>query len=217
MTIKNLTEKLKYHFVDSTAVMTITNPVMAALETSPLVGMTNDVSMNARMLGTTLTYLGLGSLYAKGRDLSKRIFHITPETTEKTKQVHDALYAVGYLLALNPPFYYASGSRDIKEIAMGTIASASAGLILGGPAGYLIDSFRDLTGLKESERVPELVKRQNSKIKKGIATALVVVSIGVTGLIYSFNRDNSNKYNNQTVQQTSSVSSQTLEGRIEKK
>jgi len=65
---------LAFHFVDSTAILTESTPVLALFETK-IAGMSNQVSLNARVLAAGLTYFaGTGYLYAKGRDLSRRLF-----------------------------------------------------------------------------------------------------------------------------------------------
>jgi len=180
-------ESLAKHLVDSTAVATVSNTVMAPLETL-VCGMPNEVSANARMLGTALTFAGLGTVYTKGRDLSKRVFKITEKTSEKVKAIHDTLYSVGYLMAITPAFYYASGSRDLKEIAAGTIATAAVGLLAGSPTGYAIDAYRDLTGIQESERLPDCIKKQDSKVKKGLVALITAGSVAAITALYSLNQ-----------------------------
>lgn len=179
-------ERLLEHVADSVAVASVTNPVMAILETN-VAGMSNNTSTNARVLGTALTFAGLGSLYSKGRDLSKKIFGINEKTSEKIKQFHDTVYGAAYLLTITPPFYYAAGSRDSKEIAMGTMMAAVTGIVGGGVAGYAVDAFRDLFGIKDSERVPELLERQKPFVKKITAVALAAISVGACTLVYSIN------------------------------
>lgn len=39
-------------------------------------------------------------------------------------------------------------------------------------------------GIKESERLPDLVKRQNPLVKKGLAALLTAGSVGVTVAYY---------------------------------
>jgi len=59
-------DNLKYHFVDSTALLVESTPVFAAFEIG-IAGMSDEVSINARMLAVGLTYLG-----GMGVDLCKR-------------------------------------------------------------------------------------------------------------------------------------------------
>ncbi|MEK6888144.1 MAG: hypothetical protein AABX14_04325 [Candidatus Aenigmatarchaeota archaeon] len=185
--MKKLFDALKYHFIDSTAIITVTNPMYTALEMGPA-GMSSETSMHARILGSVLTYVGFGSIYAQGRDLSKRMFGITESASERVKILHDTLYNFVYLSALQPPFYYAAGSRNIKEIAIGTAGSALMGLFSGPVAGYAVDSFRDFTGLKESERLPNFIKNQSPKTKKYAAALLTAASVGALATVYSLTR-----------------------------
>src|SRR3989344_2903508 len=152
-----LYDKLFEHFVDSTAVASAGNPILAAIEVFAA-GMTNETSMHARMAGTTLVYMGLGSVYSRGRDLSKRVFNVTKESKESVKKLHDALYSAFYIGITQPPFYYALGARDWKQIAVGAAGAAAVQIFLGPIAGYTIDTYRDFTGIKESERLPYFVK-----------------------------------------------------------
>ena len=194
-------DSLKYHVVDSTSLMAVSTPIFAAFETQ-CADMSDENSLHARLLAVGLTYAGMGRLFSKGLDVSRKIFKINPETTEKMKHLHDAAYAAAYNLVICPPFYYAAGVRDPKQIAWGTAAGVGFALVVGGPMGYAVDAFRDLTGLKESERLPELVSRQNSKIKKGLAALLVGGVIALTAGIYSLTPNNQDsQYQPQTTQQ----------------
>jgi hypothetical protein len=182
--MEKIKDNLKYHLVDSTALMGFSSPIFAALETS-IAGISHENSIHARLLAVGLTYAGLGRIFSKGMDLSRKMFHIKPETKERLKQLHDASYATAYNILISPLFYYAAGVRDIKQIAMGTAMSMGFAFVAGGPMGYAVDAFRDLTGLKSSERVPELVRRQNPNIKKGLAALLTAGMIAATAGVYS--------------------------------
>ena len=183
---KGLIENLKYHLVDSTALLAESTPVFAAFEKG-LAGMSDEVSITARLLATGLTYFGgMGLVYAKGRDFSRKLFKITEKTSEKKQSIHDALYLTAFNGVVSPLFYLASGARNIDEIAIGTGASMVLGLFNGAPMGYSIDLFRDLTGLKNCERpsYPNFLKRQSNKAKKGLAALLIAGSLALTAGIY---------------------------------
>lgn len=185
--VSKTVDNLKYHVVDSTALLAESTPIFAAFETG-LAGMSDDISMNARLFATGLTYLGgMGYAYAKGRDLSRKLFKIKDTTKEKIQGFHDSVYLGAFNLAVAPAIYLASGARDPKEIAIGTASAIALGLVNGAPMGYAVDLFRDLTGLKECERpsYPRLLKRQNSKTKKGLAALLTAGAIALTAGVYS--------------------------------
>lgn len=177
---------LTYHFIDSTAMLAETTPAFAAYEVFGA-GMSREVSMNTRLIIAGLTLGGLGGLYGKGRDISRRVFHIDKETRESVQHLHDALYTSVFNVVISPPLYLAAGERDIKKIAIGTIGSIVLGLANGGPLGYTIDAFRDLTGLESSKRLPKLISEQSPTIKKSLAAILVAASLATTGLIYKAN------------------------------
>lgn len=179
-------KRIKTHVVDSTALLSASNPLFAGFETMAA-GMTNEESINTRCLAAVLTYAGMGRLFTKGMDVSREIFKIKPETSERLKQVHDTAYAMAYNAVISPAFYLAAGVRDVKPIMIGTACSVGLSLIAGGPMGYAVDAFRDLTGIKESERLPQLVRSQNRKVKLGLAGLLMAGSIYATSLVYDIN------------------------------
>ncbi|MCH7568093.1 MAG: hypothetical protein IIA87_01610 [Nanoarchaeota archaeon] len=191
---------LKYNFVDSTALLSISTPISATLETF-VVGMSDDVSLNARLINAGLAYAGFGGLIARGRDGLRKLFRITDETKGKIQHAIDAAYAATLQLVALPIFYYIAGARDTKEIVIGTLVGIGLGAVIGGPAGYTIDTFRDLTGLKKSQRVPELVRERNSKVKKGLASLLAAGAIGLTAGIYALTPNRENTNYQQTLEQ----------------
>lgn len=188
LTKKTITDKikteLKYHLSDSTAMASMINPIFAALEVSAF-GMTIPNSINARLIGTGLTYAGMGRLYSKGMDLSRKVFKIKPETKVALRKRHDRAYSIAYNLIVSPIFYYAAGSRDIEQIALGTGVSVAFGLVAGGWLGSAVDQFRDLSGLENSKRLPNVIAESSPKMKKGLVALLAAASIGLTAETYN--------------------------------
>jgi hypothetical protein len=174
------------HLVDATALLAESTPVLAAFETA-IAGMSVAVSLNARLIAACLTYFGgTGYIYARGRDVSRRVFKIGDKTREKIQHFHDSAYLGVFNLIIAPPLYFVSGAREIREIAIGTATAVAFGLVNGGAMGYFVDAFRDLSGLKECNRTsyPELIRKQNAAVKKGILLLVTLVAVGITGLIY---------------------------------
>jgi hypothetical protein len=182
-------EKLKYevkrHLSDSTAIVTMTNPIYACLETM-VIGMSNGVSINSRMINTGLVYTGLGSL-TKLRDFTKKIFGIGRESKEYVKGLHDVLFAGTFIVGIKPLVYLASGETDWKKIALATGLSVLVGGAVAYPMGYLVDSYRDLTGIEKSGRLPNAIEGQSPKVKKTLAALLTAGSVGAAGLVYALN------------------------------
>lgn len=176
--------------IDTTAVITESNPIYCAFEVFGPAHMSPAMSMNSRIVATTLGYLGLGYLYSKGRDLSKRIFHITDQTKERIQSHHDIAYTVAFNLALSPPMYAASQALAGEElnwekIAAGTATSLIIGAVNGIPLGYTVEIFRDLTGIKECHRPSyAFFKEKSSKVKRLALASLISLSIGALGAIY---------------------------------
>jgi len=185
-----ITKNLKQHFVDTTGLLTESNPVFTAFEVG-VAGMSDEVSIRARVVASGLAFLGLGSLYGKGRDMSRGLFHITDQTSEKAQSLHDALYSSLFSMCIAPPIYLASGSRDLKEIVVGTLCGAGFSAINGMPQGFAVDVYRDLVGIKSCERriYPEYLRNQSQKAKRTLAIGLAVASIGLMGLIYNATPD----------------------------
>jgi len=197
MKIKNIINNLKYHVVDSTALLAESTPIFAAFETG-LAGMSDEISINARLFSAGLIYFGgMGYAYAKGRDLSRKLFKIKDTTREKIQGFHDAVYSGAFSLAVAPVIYFASGARDPKEIAIGTAGAIALGLVNGAPMGYAVDLFRDLTGLKKCERpsYPNSLKRQNSKTKKTLAALFTAGAIALTFGVYALTPDKNQNLN----------------------
>ncbi|MFH1591740.1 MAG: hypothetical protein ABIB47_00020, partial [Candidatus Woesearchaeota archaeon] len=134
MVLRKLGYEFKRHLSDSTAIVTFFNPLSATLETA-VAGMSDMVSLKSRAIAAMLTYGGLANL-TKVRDWSKNLFRIGKESSEKTKYLHDALFAGGCVLTIRPMIYLASGETDWKKIAIGTAGITGLNLALGGPAGY---------------------------------------------------------------------------------
>ncbi len=183
MTLDKLLNNGKQYLSDCTAVAAVYTPAYALLEVG-LAGMSHDLSLDARLVGLSSVYLGLGSVISLGRDYSRKLFDITSDSPGKIQKIHDTLYLAATALVSNPIFYFAVGARDLKEIVVGTVAGAALSAAVGSPMGYAIDWFRDLLGVKEAQRMPSSMKRCSSRVKKIIAAGLVAASVGLTGAVY---------------------------------
>lgn len=190
--LENLVHGVKRHISDGTAVNVVYSPLYALMETS-FAGMSHAHSQDSRLLGAAIVYAGLGNLVGKGRDFSKKMFKIDDNTPEKIRKIHDVIYLAATPLLINPPFYLAVGVRDVKEIAIGTLAGCVLGAVGGIPMGYSIDYFRDLIGVEKSERMPAKISHLKPRAKKLIASGLVALSIGLTGIVYEMVPDKDNK------------------------
>lgn len=190
----------KKHLADTTAINAFAVPISAAMETSAKIcelmskipgidvsPVPADVSLVTRAYGVGLGYLGLASLLSEGRAASRKLFKIKETSKESLQWAHDTAYLVGFNALINPALYYLSGSRDLKEIIGGTLALSIFSVFAGGPIGYTIDIFRDLTGLEPCERglYPNFIKNQSQKFKKGLAALLVTGAVAATIGVYA--------------------------------
>ncbi len=182
---KPFKEKLKQHVVDSTALLAISTPAFSFIETT-ISGMSNTVSLRARVIAAALAYGGVGSLITLGRDLSRRYLDVTDQTNERTQQLHDMIYLGVFNLLSSPALYLLSGSRDLKEITLGTITATVFGAAGGGAIGYAIDTYRDLTGIQESTRLPRMIQQQPPAVKKTLAALVTAAAISASAGIYAW-------------------------------
>jgi len=187
--LNRLGNGLKYHVVDTTALLTSTNPIYSAMEVG-ISGMSDQVSIDSRLTVAALSYGGMAFAFSRGRDLSRKIFHITNKTRERIQTFHDFAYTAAFNLAVAPPIYLSMGA-DLKQAAVGGLTAAAFSTVMGPIMGYSVDAARDLTGLKNCERssYPELLRKQPSVIKKGLAALLVAGSIATMWGIYSLTPD----------------------------
>jgi hypothetical protein len=203
--IENKTTKfvdaVKYNVVDSTGMMIESNPLFSAVEVG-LVHYTDMASINARIFFTASAYLGVGFLYGKGRDVSRKIFKVTDQTKEWKQHTHDILYTAAFNLVVAVPIYAASQAVageeiDMTKVFVGSGLSTVIGALNGSPMGYFVDVVRDLTGMRECKRksYPVFLKEQTPPVKKLILGGLAAASIGLMTAVYSITPNQSQNSN----------------------
>jgi hypothetical protein len=188
---KSLKHSLRKHLIDSAAISTESNPVFGLFEVF-VSSLSIKTSLNARIIGTLTTFMGLGYVISKGRDISAKIFNIERKS-EKIKVLHDFCYAFAFNFLVTPftymlSQYMANEPLNIKKALLAGIGASFLGAINGIPLGYSIDIFRDLFGIKTCER--EIYK--NIHIKKGqkkkIGYALILSSTASLAAIYGLKK-----------------------------
>jgi hypothetical protein len=184
---KNWTkENIKDHLINSTGMLVASNPLYMGIE-SGVSGLSKEICLNSRVLAAATVYCGIGQLYKKGRDGWRKTFNVTADSKEFVQDLHDRGYGLAFNAAFAPSFYFVAGSRNIKEIALASVVAGITGLFTGPVNGYGIDMARDLVGKEECKRkfYPDLIKKQNLKIKKAVAAGAIVGSLALCGAIYS--------------------------------
>jgi hypothetical protein len=187
MDLKRLYNIGKTHVVDTTAMLASTNPIFAFFENVAL-GMSDEVSTKARLAAATLAYTGLATAVTRGRDLSQKLFKITPESSERKQYVHDT----GFLIVLNAiiaPVMYKVAGAEGSEILKGTGAAMGLSFVNGYIIGYAIDAFRDLTGIKKSSRIPKKIQNLSSRAKLGLAGLSLAALVGINAGVYELTPD----------------------------
>ena len=96
MNIKKIAQNTKYNAVTNTAMCAESTPVYAAFETG-VAGMTDAVSLNARLIVLGAGYCGAAWVYGQGRSMWRKAFKITDQTREAKQHLHDAMYAVSFI------------------------------------------------------------------------------------------------------------------------
>lgn len=183
MTLDKIINATKNYFVDTTGSVLASIPIYATIETF-VAGMNVEVSLESRIKIVTIRYCGLGMVYAKGRDLSRKIFKIEKESSETKKIIHDSVFTSAFNFPIATLFYLSSGASTGQAL----IASACNGLfgMISGPImGYNIDVFRDLMGTRNSERTPSFIKNIGKSKKKLIAAGLILTSLLATAGVYT--------------------------------
>ncbi len=186
---------LKYYVVDTTALLTTSTPIYAAMETFAS-GMSSDTSLEARIKIAGISYMGLAVLYTKARDLSKYIFKVTDSSSRKINIIHDSIYASVFNIIASIPIYMSSGA-DLEQTLKGTAGAVFLSLTTGAINGFGVDAYRDFTGVKESRRLPKKIKELSPNAKKWIAAGLIAASVGLTALVYKANNEYSDYINNK--------------------
>ncbi|MBI4141699.1 hypothetical protein HY484_02125 [Candidatus Woesearchaeota archaeon] len=178
----NTKQEVLEHLVDSTAIATVTTPVLMTLETIAC-GMPAELSLNSRILGAVFGYAGLSYAFKKGRDIWRKHFNITETNAEKEQGFTDTAYATTYNLIFGAPFYLLAGARDTEQIIYATLLSTGAFLIGGWPIGYLMSLYGELTGVRPSERISPRIRELPPSLKKtlfvAITAASMVLSVGI--------------------------------------
>lgn len=173
-------EKVRSHVVDTTAVLVASNPIFTLSE-NVLSGMSDKLSIDNRINGSLLFYLGAGFLFSKGREVYNRLLNIKEDS--KYKGLYDVVWGTIFGAGFNAAVT-ATNSQSLEDIAAGAFAGAITGSVTGFPAGYSIDTFRDFTGISPSERLPEKVKGFSRKAKKGLAVGLIAASLAFMSGVY---------------------------------
>ena len=206
MDLKKVTNGVKNYLVDTTGLLLASTPFYVEMEILAS-GMSSATSFESRFKDSCLAYAGayagLGIVYAKGRDFSKKIFKIDEQSAAKKHNIHDSIYNAAFNIAFSVPLYLSSGA-DLEQTAKGALEATLLGLASGPINGFSIDTFRDFLGTKKSQRLPKVVQNVRSKTKKLLAAGLIATMIGATAGVYTIK----DKYfsNSQTQEQRQEIS-----------
>ena len=198
---RSIVKGIKNYLVDTTGLLATAMPLYAGVEVFGA-GMSAATSLEARLKVAQLSYLGMGFIYSKGRDLSRRIFKVNGDSPELKKVVHDSIYQVVFNGIMGVPIYLSSGA-SLEEAIKGVTATSVLSLVSGPISGYGIDLFRNLCGTtNEFSRKPQLVNNLGKKAKRALAIALIMGTVVSMAGIYKIKEATTNHSNNIGIQQS---------------
>jgi hypothetical protein len=174
---KRLKSKLKEYLVDCLAIVCETNVVFGFYEVF-LSNLSVKTSINLRIMGTLITFSGLGYLFSKGRDklkdVTKKYVEKIIKVKEKWKKIkdfaYDFLYSSLFNLTVTPFIFILShhfSNKPLPEISKLLTFSLGATILtaINGPIlCHTIDVFRDLAGIKSDETFENNKKRKRLKL-----------------------------------------------------
>ena len=193
-----LKDNLKYHLVNSAAQVSVATPIMAAYETF-IVGISDEQSLYARLLGASLTFLGAGYLEAKFRDRIRKKFNVKGTSPEYIQGPVDTGSKIVFNLVRFPAVYTAIGVRSLEELGKLTGFGVGYSVASGYFSGYAMDLASDLTGMEESQRIPRFIRNRSKSAKKVILAGLIASTLLLTGGIYLTSDNNGQQ---QTIEQS---------------
>jgi hypothetical protein len=165
---------LKNHFIEATAINLAANPLYGSFESFLLQLPANQVA-HARTEGTLLTYLGVGGLWAVGRDyIQKSLTRAGP----LAQGIAVGAYSFAFNAGLGEIFYRNTAHPHRSSLILGAV-SFPFGIMIG----YAKDYFPDLVGHRKFDKLPPLLE-QDEKTKRRLATAFGLSSVAYTVGLY---------------------------------
>jgi len=170
----------KKHLIDTTGLSLVATPIFALIETTKG-EMSFLESIYSRAGATATGYLGKAFIYSRGRDIIRNFFNINDKTSEVVQTTTDAIYSGLFNFALGMGIYTFTTNKDLGSLVESSFWAGLVGTGVGPIGGYVIDVFRDLTGIQKCERdlYPKKIKNLGNREKK---IALGFVSAGLVGL-----------------------------------
>jgi hypothetical protein len=160
------------HIVDCTAVSCSITAIYAVIETFVL-HLSPGVSIRARLLIVALSFLGLGSLFSRLRDMSLAHTGTLGTSSESLKLAHDVLFTMASNIVLAPAVYSIVGATLDQALA-GTAVTIAVSTLTGPINGLLIDRFRSWAGLPNSGRFA-VEARNHRSIFRIVATVITII------------------------------------------
>lgn len=172
------------HLLDSTAMNAVGTFIFGLFELFVL-RMEPKVSLQARISIAIATYLGFGFFFAKGRDISLRIFKINLATSSpRVILLHDLLFLTAGNLIISPILYLSSGAT-FDTMLSATAMAIVLGFFVGPASGWGIDIFRELSGIQPFSRLPHVLRTLSPRLRPFLIIVLLVVEVAIFYVCYS--------------------------------
>ena len=176
---------LKQHLVDTTAIVAEVTPI-ATMSDMFYVGLTQSESVDIRVKAAILSYSGVSFLTARGRDLSRKFFHVYESSSERRQWVHDTAFNMTMNALTTAPIFLSAGA-SFEETVKGTLFGIGLGLVNGYPVGCAIDTFRDLAGIVPCKRkwYPARLRDASMGVKRAVMIGALALSYCAISSVYS--------------------------------
>jgi hypothetical protein len=178
-------KRLLEHLIDTTATCAVAVPLFTAIDAAvgTVTGTFSEkTSLDARAVGVSYAYLGIGYAYAALMRTSRKAFDITD--THPNVGWHDIAYAMAFNMVYVPATYIIAGERDGKNIAATTAAIMLSCIPFGYVSGRAMSGLRDLVGYESSTWLPKKITQERTSRKLALAVGSIAFSVGLTAGIY---------------------------------
>ena len=188
---KTLAEKVaggfRQHFIDNLALTASAVPFFALVETTKG-HMTWQESLATRTGAFLLGLAGVGSLYSRGSDWTRKIINVSDRTNEFAQWVADITYCAGFNFLASMVLYPITANKSLDEAFVPALWAGVTGAVVGIPNRAALSVYRDLTNIAPCERTwyPQFMRDLEKNTKLLTATTLTAGSAALTAGIYYF-------------------------------
>lgn len=183
----NKLEKIKTlicnHFTDVNAQNVVCLPVFSIMEVTKG-HLTPTQSIDARGFSYVAGLAGIGSLYSRGNDLTRRLGTRIGFTSVKSEKIIDSIYGAAFFYMYSLALYTAISKMSIADAQPASISAGIIGMFIGAPIGYYTNLFRDAFNFENKDAKPTFLRGASLKKKIGAVVLSTSVALSLTGGAY---------------------------------